>query len=394
MSGGLDWGLAAASVLAASAWIYTRSRRDPNPLMVWLYAVLYFSHLGMGLYFFDYLVTHGGDSVAYWQPIRQFAVDDWMMGYGYGSYVMRTLNTPLIGAGIGYMGGTIVYNLLSFVGIGLIFEEMADILKQKGVQNALRLVLPFAVCMAPGLHFWTGGVSKESLLILALGLVFRYAGRAGTGSVLLGFMGFVLALQVRLIAGLALFPLLLLGLASHWRAAGGIRVVFSVIAGLLFVQGVRFMGILTQVEELSLESVHRVSRDQLEFLVDLSAKSQIPLAGMSFPERMLAILFRPFPWEAWDAASMVFALENLGLLLLLLSGIFLILRYRMRIPLRLLGFFGMAMGMVLIYTFTLNNFGIIYRMKSIFLPFLSLPFIWALYRSLVDRGSLSVRNWL
>ncbi len=384
MSGGLDWVFVAVNVLGASAWIYTRSKREQDPLFVWMYAMLYLCHLGMGLYFFDYLLTNGGDSLAYWQPLNHAGFGEWMTGYGYGSYVMQAMNSPLIGVGVGYLGGTFLYNLLSFIGIGLIFEETLELLKRHQVQNSLHLILAFAVCIWPGLHFWTGGVSKESLLILAIGLVFRYAGRAGMGPVFLGFLGFFFALQVRLIAGLALFPLLLIPLGLSKKIAIGVRVTMSLIAAVLFVQGVRFMGVLTQVNEVSLESIQRVSSDQLEFLSDLGAKSHVPVIEMGFSERMLAVLFRPFPWEVWDIYSLVFALENMVLLMLTGLGIFFIIKHRMRIPLRMLGFFGMAIGMVLIYAFTLNNFGIIYRMKSIFLPFLSLPFIWALYRRFVN----------
>src|SRR5690606_5841375 len=203
--------------------------------------------------------------------------------------------------------------------------------------------------------------------------------RPGWRFLLFGFLGFFLALQVRLITGLLLAVPFVWTLIANRRVSRVAQLIVVSATGLLCFQGVKFLQVLVATDEFSLDSMDRISTYQLRQLEHLQAKSQIPIAEMSFPERVLAILYRPFPWEVWDINSLVFTLENTFPLVVMVLGIFFIVKDRLRFPMQLLGLFEVGIGMILIYAFTLNNFGIIYRMKSIFSPFLLLPFIWVIY---------------
>jgi hypothetical protein len=387
MTGLLDWIFVAANLLGGGAWIFFRRKKHPSPVFVWLYLALYLFHLAMGLYFFDHVKTYGGDSLFYWELPWYFdrEYSEWWRNYGYGNYFIQSFNAPLVWSGVGYLGGTFLYNFLSFLGIGLIYEKAIALFTSSGEETIFPLLLSFAVCCSPGLHFWTGGISKEALLILALGLVFFSSERGGWRFLLLGFLGFFLALQVRLITGLLLAAPYVWGLLVTRKIPRVAQVMVTLVTALLCFRGVKFMQVLVDTDELSMHSIDRISTYQLQQLGQLQAKSQIPFDEMSLPERVLAVLFRPFPWEVWDLNSFVFTLENASLLILMLIGLFFIFKERLRLPRQVLGLFGLGIGMVLIYAFTLNNFGIIYRMKSIFLPFLLLPFIWVIYEKWIVR---------
>jgi hypothetical protein len=381
MNGFLDWIFVAINVVGAGVWIFFRSKKYPSQLFSWLYLALYIFHLGMGLYFFDHLMLQGGDSLFYWGLPWYFdrEYSDWWTYYGYGNYFMQTFNSPLVWIGVGFLGGTFLYNFLSFLGIGLIYEKAYALFRSREVERIFPILLSFAVCCSPGLHFWTGGVSKEAFLILAFGLIFYCSDRSGWRYLLLGFLGFFLALQVRLITGLLLAVPFIWEVISSKKNSKTSKVIVTSVTALLCFRGFKFMQLLVATDELTLNSIDRISTNQLGQLEQLQAKSQIPLGEMSWAERVVAILFRPFPWEVWDFNSLVFTVENTWLLILMVLGVFLIIRDRPSIPRQLLGLFGLGVGMILIYAFTLNNFGIIYRMKSIFSPFLLLPFIWVIY---------------
>ena len=393
MNGILDWAMVAGSALGAGAWIVYRAKAHTDPLFGWLYLTLYLIHLVMGIYFFDYITRNGGDSISYWQlpGYSEQGFAGWIAYYEYGSSFVQTVNAPFVWAGVGYLGGTALYNLLSFVGIGLIYEKTNKLMSQNRGGSSLHLLFSLLVCLSPGLHFWTGGISKESLLIVALGLVYWYSDRTDPKSLLLAFLGFFLALQSRVVVGLVLaIPFLILVLANR-ETSRRLRLAICGLTGLMLMQGLVFLQrALFGEDEINLQTIGEVSEQQLGFLEGFGANSQINVTGMGFFERLSAILLRPFPWEAVDSHSLVYSLENAFLILVIFLGGYYLLKDKRMIPLLLLAFFATSLMMIVIYAFTLNNYGIVYRMKSIFLPFLSLPFIWATCIGIGDSRKFSV----
>lgn len=387
---GLDWLFIILNVSVAAAWIYHRTKGNPSSLFPISYILIYLVHLAMGLYFYSHVLEHGGDALFYWSLPTYFDQDlsTWMSSYMYGTSFIQIINAPMVWAGISFLGGTFIYNLLSFLGIGLIFERAWELVRQGSETSILPLLCALLICMSPGLHLWTGGVSKESLLILSLGLIFYYSGSARFRLLLLSFLGFYLALQVRLITGLVLtVPFVLFVLANH-KVSWLSRLFILVPTTFLSIRGLFFMRLLAQVEEISLGTLQRVSEYQLSFLDGFGAGSRIPMKDMSIPSRLASVLFRPFPWEAVNLNSLLYSLENLVLLVLMVCGGCFMIRMKMAPPHLVLIFFAVAVVMVLIFAFTLNNYGIIYRMKSIFLPFLAMPFAWVLCRKLAYTTKL------
>ncbi|GAB3219765.1 hypothetical protein J0A67_04955 [Algoriphagus aestuariicola] len=346
----------------------------------------------MGLYFYNYISRHGGDSLFYWQLPSYFDSDlpTWISAYRYGDHFLQSLNSPWVWGGVGYMGGTFLYNFLSMLGIGLIYEKVYDSFGGSEVPGWLLALCALLVCLSPGLHFWTGGVSKESLLVLALALVFRYFEAVDAKSLLLVFLGFFLALHTRLVVGIILAIPCFLPVFSCTSVSRRLRLIVSGIAGLMLLQGFIFLRFaLFGEDDVSIGAIREVSEQQLEFLGGFGAASQIDFSGMGFFGRLSTILFRPFPWETADIHSLVYSLENTFLVFVLVAGGIVLVLLESRPPRTALAFFAISLAMVIIYTFTLNNYGIVYRMKSIFSPFLSLPFIWAICREIADRGKFS-----
>lgn len=91
------------------------------------------------------------------------------------------------------------------------------------------------------------------------------------------------------------------------------------------------------------------------------------------PWALLSGLFRPLPWEASSSAQVVAALENTVLLLLFLTGLFRIHRYRAS-PHRLLVLATVSYVIIMAVFLTLSapNFGTLSRYRSGYIPFFAL----------------------
>lgn len=88
-------------------------------------------------------------------------------------------------------------------------------------------------------------------------------------------------------------------------------------------------------------------------------------------EKLITVVFRPFIWELKDFWSLAAGLENTFLVVIFCIAVYglFYLKGRINIPLYL--WIALIYGMLLsvLYSITLNNLGIIMRMKSIYLPF-------------------------
>jgi hypothetical protein len=109
-------------------------------------------------------------------------------------------------------------------------------------------------------------------------------------------------------------------------------------------------------------------QEQMAFLRTFNAGSEVPMETYSFPEKLWTVWCRPI-WEhkggIWILAA---SLENSFALLLFLLGIGgLIFRKKKTVPLFLIAGSAIGMLMCLLYAFTLNNLGIMMRMKSIYM---------------------------
>ena len=147
------------------------------------------------------------------------------------------------------------------------------------------------------------------------------------------------------------------------------------MALILFKAGQHFLAYL-HLEDISWQKLRNLSDIQLDFLTGLNAHTEIPMEGMNSLERLFAVTFRPLIWESWDFLSLIFALENSWLLLILILGIGFSWRKAVQMPLSIKYYTITAFAMFLIFTFTLNNMGLFYRMKSIWLPFVHFTFLW------------------
>lgn len=275
------------------------------------------------------------------------------------------------------LGGFIVFSWLSFWGMFWFYR--AAVVAFPEANHRRYAVLLFFL---PTMIYWPSSIGKESWMIFTMGLA-----TYGVALVLkhkpLGYVTTALGLagtaMVRPHVTVLIFMSLLFAYILRRRSWQESRMgpfgkfmgvaVLLVAGGLILTQAASFFG-LDEVSGQSVDSVFERTEQQSgqggsEF------EGARPSSPLQFPVAMLAVLFRPYLWEAGNAQAMIAALE--GTLLLVLFGASLgrlvrVPSYLFRVP-----YIAYCLAFVVMFVFafsSIGNFGIMTRQRTQVFPFL------------------------
>lgn len=369
-------------------WIWFQKQTiDDCLLQIQFFPLLVF-HLIVSFYFNDFIDLEGGDAERYWSvtaDLSQYA-SSWMQYFGFSTFFIQWLNYyPAKIWDLSFLTGNLIYSCISFLGIiwGLLLTRLY-FPKTKG--NFLIAFLPFLVWWFPGLHFWTAGVGKESLLFI--GLIGSIWSISFDRLNVFGFLiGAGILIMVRPVWGIFIVVPLLFFTIKKWKSNLISQLVIVAFTSILVWKGLGWIWERAHLKELSVNEFTKFSSEQLAFLEGYEANSSLPIQTMSFGERMFAVSFRPFPWEIWSWQSLIYSLENLIFLILLFLIPIAIVSKRIQIRWRpLLVILGILLVWVS-FSLTLNNYGVIYRMKSIWLPPLFIALLWLIWPFVLSNKS-------
>jgi hypothetical protein len=336
--------------------------------------------------YFTTTVTYGGGDVTGYDMVgRQFA-QAWLTGTK--APVLNNLkDTNFIRwfTGVVYfvfgqnlVTGTFVFGLLAFVGGYFWYRatvEAVPIIDRK-------LYLAF-VLFSPSIAFWPAEIGKEALMQLglgtmALGLAFLLRSRLLWGFLILLPGGWVvwvvrphLVAMVAIAAAAAYF-------AGRVRPAGGKKSgLFSRPLGIFMMaflvaftigQGAKFLGL----KSLSFSSI------QAELNATTASTGQggssfnnggHTLNPIHYPQDVLTVLIRPFPWEAGHGLQLFASAEGMGL-----AGLIVYRRESLRIAFRrsrespYLMFCWVLVALYCVAFASFANFGLLVRERSLVLP--------------------------
>ena len=295
-----------------------------------------------------------------------------------------------------YYINVIFYSFLSFFGPIAIYRVMRDVFP------AQRLAVLIASFLIPSFIYWTSGIHKEGLIFIGLALTVYHIyfglkeNRFPLYRVLLILFGILLVLALRNFLIITLIPALI-----AWIIAQKTRYkpfwVFSTLY-LLFV----VLFFTTRYVHPALDFPDAVVVKRGEFLA-LHGNSSIVLPTLeptleSFiintPQAFTLAAIRPYPADVHHLLSLAAAIEINVLLLLFV--LFLILRRRL-LPWTPFLWFGVfiAVSILLMIGYTVNNLGAIVRYRSIILPFLFVPIIALIdwHRvSMLLTGEIRIKN--
>lgn len=363
-------------------WISRRSKdKGYSQKQGNFFYVLWVYHLGIGYLFYRYLLHYGGDSLRYWnlQSIAVGESESWMAHWGVGTAFVQWVNFPFSHwLGLDFLSGTVAYATLSFVGFLLLTEWMADRFRTEN--SGLLAVGGSALLFLPNVHFWTTGVGKEAFLWLGLILVLVGAERIRQKWWYL-VLGLLLSLMVRPIQGLLLCVAALGVLPFHPELRDQCRRLLPLAAILIvgigayrWIQGSLQYG-------FHFRWIGELLSWQQQYLKSFGGNSSLPMSEYSLPEKLAAVFFRPYPWEAEGFWSVAASLENTLFFLVLSGGCWAWYQTKERFSVPVVYRISLVYGLLLslLFAFSLNNLGIFMRMKSIY----SLLFICFFYERMV-----------
>ncbi|HEU0098282.1 MAG TPA: hypothetical protein VFQ67_05845 [Allosphingosinicella sp.] len=297
-------------ILISMAGFYFARANESRSRFI-LFVLLLLMHIGAAIITYLYVQEFGGDARLYYH--------DELRIYGYQSGLStvflvnftQTLKTYLGGSFFDYF---LLFQAMGFWGLLFILRAFDDIHEELGQPTFSNIYL---LLFLPGLHYWTSAIGKDAPIFLGVAMCVWAAFRLPTRYVAFA-AGVLITLPVRphiaLMALIAFAVTLSLGRNTSLLMRAGLMVV--VLAGIGSVAGL----VEGTVSGLSLSSTDSVS----EFLESKSQVSEesgadVAITGASFPIKLLSLLFRPFFIDANGAMGYVASLENLVLLLIVLT---------------------------------------------------------------------------
>ncbi|WP_040417881.1 hypothetical protein [Cyclobacterium qasimii] len=335
---------------------------------MWVY------HLAICLVFYRYIIIYGGDSWRYWNIplIGEGTSYHWLNYFGTGTYFMYWINYPLSQiAGLGYLSGTLLYGSLSYIGFLLAF----DLLNSTFAKSTKKYIphVALLILFLPNVHFWTAGVGKEAMLWLGLMLVLLGVQQFPNKIIFIG-IGLLLTLMVRPIQGLVLTISALMVLPFHKTLIPYRKKIIPIAIFLIFsIFAYRFI-LGSLVYGFNLKWIGDILEWQNQYLASFGGASSINMNDYNWVEKFSTILFRPFIWEVKDFWTFAAGVENIFILAFSILGFWSLyqLKFQFKIPLYLWTVLVYGILLSFLFSLTLNNLGIIMRMKSIYFPFFSI----------------------
>jgi hypothetical protein len=218
------------------------------------------------------------------------------------------------------IGAFLFYAWLCFIGL-LLFYRAFRMALPDGDARRYRLLL----FLAPSLLFWPSSIGKDSLMVFGLGVA-AYGGARVFTHVRYGFLiasaglGFTLFIRphVTLLAILGLAVGYLIRRSRSATAvtplAKGFGMIVVVIGAVFVASQMRTFFDLDGIDAKSLETVLLSTAEQTA-----TGGSEVEGHGGVFSVGgVVAVLFRPFPWETYNMTALAQSLESAFLLGLLL----------------------------------------------------------------------------
>jgi hypothetical protein len=268
----------------------------------------YLWHTLFSCYYANYILVNGGDAFIYYQKAR-FEVAT----LGLGTEFIVWLTSFPVGIGLTYWPVTLIYNLVGTLGVLLFYAALREspaALVESGFGKVLMLMCVFI----PSFSFWTGGIGKDSVACLSVGL-FLWSTISFARRQPAAIAGIVIMLLIRphiaalMVLATAFGAMFAVNLRASVRvsvvATAATATIFAVPLALTYAGTDRFGSVMEYVSDRQEQNV--------------SGGSSIDLIGMSPPARVVSFLYRPMPNEAANIEQLAASLDNLLLIALSLA---------------------------------------------------------------------------
>lgn len=395
-AGSLSWDIWAALVIAPVLAAITLLvlapglRKDPDPLIGRIVALAFVAKMlgSVARYMLTYQLYERGDAEAYHVSGSHLAAAFWDGTYSQVVQVEapELTGTPFINlvTGLFYivtnptkLGAFLFFAWLSFLGLFCFYKAVVVAFP---VANHRRYA--YLVFFLPSMLYWPSSIGKEAWICFGLGLssygialIMRHQplGYPVTALGLLATAGPRPHVAVLVVVSLSVAYLLR---RRSWRDS--MMGPVGKVVGIVVLMGI---GLAVVSKAASYFEVDEVSGQSVDEVLDY-ADQQSGTGGSEFeavrvkspaefPDAFLAVLFRPWPWEAGNAQARIASAEGMALLVLGVAAATRLLRlprYVFQVP-----YVAYALTYTVMFVIAFSsiaNFGILTRQRTQVLPLL------------------------
>lgn len=330
-------------------------------------------HLLFCLIFWYYVNNYGGDALTYWK-IGPGQFENYL-SRGPGTAFIFVLNYPLVvSLGLSFLSGSILYASVGFLGFLFLYLSTVEIIETNISISGIKF-FPF-ILFLPNLHFWSSGVSKDSIVFFGIGL-FLFS----TLKPFKRLIGVVLSLSLVYFIRphITIFLLISFGIGFLLdnKMKTSVKAILSIsmlaAAAFIFADVMKFL----KLDELSSENLEQFSTTRVGNLSRSHTGSSIEISSYPLPLKIFTFVYRPLFFDARNITGLFASLENL-LILLLTFKLFghNPLKAFSKAPYQIKGLLLFFLLGVLSFSNILGNLGIMMRMKIMVMPALLVFLFW------------------
>lgn len=381
----VGWALLAIPVLVGlTSALFTRAARIERQFdLGGLLAVGLLLRLAASYYRFDHAVdahAYHASGVHLADSFRQldFTAETGASVPGTGTmrYISGLVHVP---AGSDEIVAFLIFSWLAFLGCYLLYRAFVI-----AVPDGDRYRYALLLFLWPSVVLWPSSIGKESVMLLAIGIAALGAARlftrrpGGYTLLLLGISGaYFVRPHVAMIMLVALVIALVIG-RGHPRPTRALTPAsIAKAAAIVLLLAASSVVASRTADHLGIKNLHPSSTEQ-QFAETRRNTSEggsrfspaDAASPIGYPEAVITILYRPFPFETHGLEPFLSSIEALGLVLLTVAS----WRRLMSVPwrLRVQSYVGFALAYLLVFFFVfavISNFGILARERTMMLPF-------------------------
>ena len=340
-------------------------------------AFLFGYHLLFAFVGWDYVTKNNGDAIRYWFVGQDLSQKTWLSFFQPGTDIIKILTFPLVKyLHLPFWSGFLIFSIMSYLG----FYKLWQIILALTRNHQPSFLVGVLLLLLPNLHLWTSFIGKESILLVALVFMVEkiMSQNFESSTFIMSFL--VIALIRPHVAIVLLFALLI---ATMWKGnltwkkklQVGVGSAFG-FAGLYFI-----LKKITFIPNKPWERIIYIYQYHIRGLKKTAA--YVPLDDYGLPYKLFTFYFRPLPFEKTGWLYQIWSLENLILLLLSGSALYVVVKNFKKIKWGVSDIFTIfaILLLAIMYVYAYANYGLIARTKIMAMPFLYIVLVKILAQS-------------
>lgn len=312
------------------------------------------------------VLLESADANQYWFVGQDLSQKSWISFFQPGTDIIKILTFPLVKyLHLPFWSGFLIFTMVSYLG----FYKLWQIILVLTRNHQSSFLVGVLLLLLPNLHLWTSFIGKESILFLAL--VFMAEKMLSQNFKSPTFLlSFLLIALIRPHVAVVLLGAFLI--AFIWT--GNLTRKNLIKFGLITTIG--FTGLYWLIKKIAFvttnpfERILHVYQYHIKGLKKTAA--YVPLDDYSLPYKIFTFYFRPLPFEKTGWLYQIWSLENLILLLLSGSALYVVLKNLKKMKWEVSEIFTIfaILLLAIMYVFAYANYGLIARTKIMAMPFL------------------------